>query len=371
MLKIPFSAALLLSSTLAGAPPSLDPTAPPFPKDPVSAHQVTAAVDTASAKGILSLLGGGPQPGATLRELKASPTLARALAAEGINPEDFFGRLVAGAAGTPDPLLASYAARAGTWSGVLAEMDASGGADFGLEARRVLSLFPDAPPMRLKMTLVPFLAVSGFQEVAAHAEGDDWTFVADLPRLAGEASAPAAPREVMLRTIRSAGAVAWRALAAGRLTGPAWKEGAPGVDALLLKTVLEGPPMLLLIPEEFYPLDTLFEEPIARAMQRWSQAVNELSEPGVKETERARVLSLMLTGDFWNRSAAVVGATLTDTLLRKAGRGAYVAALREGPRAVIALWLETTRGTKLPQPSKGARKELVKRLRETAAAAKP
>ncbi len=360
-------AALLLAASPLLAADAPAPTSPPFGDAP-SPHTVATAVDTRPARGVLSILSGGASPAATLRELKASPSMARALAAEGVSPEDFFGRLVASAAGSPDALLTSYASRAGTWGTVL---DAFDGKAFEVEARRVLSLLPVEPRLNVRMTLVPFFAVSGFSEVAPFSEGDDWTFVADLPRLAGESIETSVPREVMLKTVRAAGAAAWRSIFAGRWgSGAAWKEKGPDVDALLTRTVVEGPPMLFLIPDEFYPLDALFEEPIARAMSRWGAAVEALGNPKKKENERSDVLAQTLAGDFWGRSASVVGAVMTDAILRKAGREAYLKALASGPPAVVSLWLDVTRGTKLPQPPKSVRKELEKRLSESGGAAK-
>lgn len=353
---------------VAGAPAV---TEPPFGADLSSPHQAGAKVDTLPARGVLALLGGGAHPTATLRELKASPTLARVLALEGLAPDDFFGRLVANAAGTPDPLLSNWASGAGLWGSVLDSMDAEGLPAFAVESRRVLSLLPPEPRLSLRFTLVPFFSVSGFSEVATSAEGDDVTFVVDLPRIAGESLATASPRETTLRALRATGSAAWRTLFATRFSaGPAWKENAPDHDALFVKTVLEGPPTLFLIPDEFYPLEVVFEEPISRALSRWSGIVEVLADPKRKEAERAEVLGRSLAGDFWNRPAAVVGAVMTDAILRRAGREAYLKALASGPRAVVALWLEVTRGTKLPQPTKGARKELEKRLSASAGAAK-
>lgn len=353
---------LLVALPLAAAdvPP---PAAPPFGEDLSSPHQAVVRVDTQPARGVLSILGGGPQPVATLRALKASPTMARALAAEGASADDFFGRLVGAAAGTPDPLLSSYVSRSGVWGHILDGFDAEGSGLFGLEARRVLSLLPPEPRLTPHLTLVPFFAVSGFSEVATSVEGDEWTFVADLPRIAGDGLESAPPREMTLKTIRATGAVAWRTIFLSRFgTGAAFREAAPDVESLLVRTVLEGPPMLFLIPDEFYPLDALFEEPIARAIARWSAAVESLADPKKKESERSEILARTSTGDFWTRSAGAVGAVMTDAILRRAGRAAYLKALARGPRAVVALWLETTKGTKLPQPGKAARRELEKRV---------
>ena len=63
-------------------------------------------------------------------------------------------------------------------------------------------------------------------------------------------------------------------------------------------------------------------------------------------------------GDFWRRHAPVVGAKVSETILRRAGTQRFVEALANGPRAVAELYVEVTRKTKEPQLGKAAKKAL-------------
>jgi hypothetical protein len=53
-----------------------------------------------------------------------------------------------------------------------------------------------------------------------------------------------------------------------------------------------------------------------------------------------------------------VGAEMTDALLRRLGREAYLNALAKGPRAVAALYLAETKPGKLPAFGNAAKKAL-------------
>ena len=58
-------------------------------------------------------------------------------------------------------------------------------------------------------------------------------------------------------------------------------------DTLLARTVAEGPGTLFLVPDEFFPLAPLLEEPIARNFGRWNKAAEVLLEGKLKEDDEA------------------------------------------------------------------------------------
>jgi hypothetical protein len=132
----------------------------------------------------------------------------------------------------------------------------------------------------------------------------------------------------------------------------------PDVDALLARTAAEGPATLFLIPDEFFPISAVLGDPIARSWVRWNRAVDGLLDPKKKESEKRDILAESTRGEFWGRHAAIVGAQMTDALLRIAGRDAYLKALEAGPRSVATLYMTAAKGTGLPEFGKPARKVL-------------
>lgn len=335
---------------------------PPFDVAARTPHQITAAIDTEPTRDILTLLAGGDEAPAALRRLKGSAAARAALRAEETNAEDFFGRLVTAATGTPDPLLAGYAAEAPIFRAILDAAERDGPSMVPLLATRVASLLPGEPAVTARLVVVPFLGAGGFQEITpARGEGTVY-FVVDLPRLLRDAGGRLQPREALLRMLRESGSEAWQTLFSAYFRKPpAWpqEEGAD-FDALLAMTVSGGPPALFLIPDEFFPLDPFFSEPVSRAFDRWNKTAETLLKPETRETERRDLLKDAGQGDFWARYPAIVGAQFADLLLRQKGRTAYLAALAAGPRAVARLYVETVKGTKHPDLSKTVRKALEK-----------
>ena len=130
------------------------------------------------------------------------------------------------------------------------------------------------------------------------------------------------------------------------------------LDALLSRTGAAGPWTLLLFPDECYPLGSLFSEPVGRSFKRWNEAAEKLLNPKSTEAERREVLAEVDRGDFWTRHSAVVGAALTESLLRNPGQEAYLKALAAGPRAVASLYVSAAKGTKQPAFGKAVLKAL-------------
>ena len=354
-----FLLALAAARAAAGQTPAAA-AGPPFDTAARTPHRITLSIDTEPARDILTLLSGSDGAPAALRRLKASAPARVALKAEGTNPDDFFGRLVTAATGTPDALLASYRAEAPLLQAVLdvTEHDASGAAS--LLAARVASLLPEDPAVTTRLLVVPFVGSGGFREITTVRDEEGLFFVVDLPRLLGQAGGRLQPREAFLRMLRETGSDASRILFSTSFRkAPAWPPvGGADFGALLARSVAEGPPALFLIPDEFFPLDPFFAEPVQRAFVRWNQAADRLLDLKEKDVTRRQILEEASHGDFWAQYPAVVGAQMADLLLRQKGRAAYLAALAAGPRAVALLYAETVRGTKRPDFSKTVRKAL-------------
>ena len=360
-LRIVVAVAALPAGLLAAqAPPAAHQTGPPFDLAAPTPHRLSFTIDTAPARDVLALLGGAPDAPGTLRRLRASANATAAIRAEGLTPEDFYGRLVSTVAGTPDRLLSTFVAKIPYFARVLDVMETEGTSDAALEGRRIASLLPTKAPITATIVLVPFFEVSGFAEVAAVRDGDTLVLAADLPRLTGDLASAPMPREVLLKVLRAASAEGWRTLFDAHVRkAPAWPdEKAADLDTLLARTAAEGPPTLFLIPDDFFPIVPLLEEPIARAYARWNRAADVLVEGKKKDSERQELFANAGRGDFWNRYPAIVGAQITDALLFFAGREKYLAALAAGPRAIFSLYLEVTKGKRLPAFSKSARKAL-------------
>jgi hypothetical protein len=276
-------------------------------------------------------------------------------------------------AGTPDPLLSTFNAKSPYFSKVLDALEADGLPFANLVGRRIASLLPTTTPITAAVVLVPFFGVSGFAEVAGTRDGEALILAVDLPRLTGDLDSAPLPRELLLKMLRATSAEAWRSLFDTHVRkAPAWPdERAFDFDTLLSRTVAEGPPTLFVIPDDFFPIVPLLEEPILRAYTRWNRAADVLVEGKRKDTERQELFANASKGDFWGRYPAIVGAQITDALLRFAGREKYLSALEAGPRAVFSLYLEVMKGKRVPELSKAAKKALEARPSKTEKPAKP
>jgi hypothetical protein len=360
------AAALVLLAATAGAAPPATPGAKktglesPFDVDAPTPHRISAVVDPAPARDILALVTGGPEAPATLRRLKEYPSIRLAIAKEGLSPDDYFGRLVAAVAGTPDPLVETFERGSQKYRVFLDELAAEGPGLLETGARRVASILPPSPAVTARLVLVPFFSTAGFSEVLAVPQGDTVYLFGDVPKLVGDISSTTTAREVVLSMMRSALAQAWLTLFEANVKKPpAWPdEDALDFDGLLARTVSEGPATLFLFPDEFTPIGALLEEPIARSFARWNRAVEVLTDPKKKEPEKRDALADSTRGDFWRRYGSIVGAAMTDSLIRRVGREAYLHALAEGPRAVALLYLAETKAGKLPAFGPAAKKAL-------------
>ncbi|MFN7985896.1 MAG: hypothetical protein U0529_00370 [Thermoanaerobaculia bacterium] len=351
--------AVLLSLLAAGAA-ATPPAGPPVDVSRPPAHDVTMAVDVGPARDVLALLAARPEAPAALRRLRASRAFAVALSRDGRNPEDVLGRLVSVAAGTPDPLLSGYGKRAAVFSAILDAVEVDGTPGAMVEARRISALLPVSPRVTARLRIVPLFSLGGFDDVVAEEDGETTYLFVDLGRLAPAEGAEIVPREIVLSILRSAASASWKRLFAPFRVPPAWPpEKGPDFDAFLSRTVAEGPPTLFLVPDEFFPVGTMFDEPIARSFERWNATAEVLLDPKAKEESRREALAGAATGsEFWSRHASVVGVKIAETILGRAGTAKYVEALAAGPRAVAALYLEVTKKTKDPTFGKPVRKAL-------------
>jgi hypothetical protein len=358
------AAALVLAALAAGrsAPAAETIPGPPFDLDAKTPHEIALTIDTRPARDVLGLISAAPEPTAALRRLRASGHATLAIRGQNLSPEDYYGKLVSSIAGTPDPLFTSFAGRSPYFAALLDEMDATGSAAAALEARRVASILPPGTPVKARIVLVPFFAISGFAEIVAVNGDGEIVLAADLARLVGDVTTAAPPREILLKILRGASAEAWRALFEATVRKPpAWppdNDKKLDFDTLLARTVSEGPGTLFLVPDEFFPLAPLLEEPIARNFGRWNKAAEILLEGKAKESQRQEMFLNAGRGDFWQRYPAIVGAQMTDGILRLAGREKFLAALAAGPRAVAALYVSATKGKGYPEFSKPVKKAL-------------
>jgi hypothetical protein len=345
---------------------------PPFDVDAKTPHEIVFTIDAAPARDVLRLLTGAPEPTAALRRLKASGRATQAIRAQNLSPDDYYGKLVSAVAGTPDPLFSSFVGRGPYFEKLLDEMEGDGPALAAVEARRVGSILPTGTPVKARVVLVPFFAIAGFAEIVAVNGDGEIVLTADLPRLVGDVATAPTPREVLLKLLRGTSAEAWRALFDAHVRkAPAWPESerALDFDTLLARTVAEGPGTLFLVPDEFFPLSPLLEEPIVRNFGRWNTAAGILLERKASEAQRREMFQNAGKGDFWQRYPAIVGAQMTDGLLRLAGREKFLAALAAGPRAVAALYVTATKGRGFPEFSKPVKKAL--EVTPSAGAGKP
>ncbi|MCL4808143.1 MAG: hypothetical protein KJ062_10185 [Thermoanaerobaculia bacterium] len=356
------SAFLLL--LLAAAPPAV-PAPPPGFGPPVDVsrppvHDVTMSVDVGPARDVMTLLSGGPDAPAALRRLRTSRPFELALARAGGNPEDLLGRLVSVAAGTPDPLLSGYARREKAFTRVLDALEADGTRLAMVQARRIAGLLPATTTVTARLRIVPLFGLGNFADVVAESDGETTWLFADLPGLVPDGTVDFIPRETVLSLLRTSAAESWKRLFAPFRAPPAWPEVKDAsFEALLALTVAEGPETMFLFADEFFPLGTMFEDPIQRSFERWNAAAETLLDPkSNEETRRAALAAASGRGEFWSRHAAVVGARWTETLLARAGNARYLEALAAGPRSVALLYAEVTRKTKEPGFGKAARRAL-------------
>jgi hypothetical protein len=351
---------LLLASVPAAASSPPPGYGPPVDVSRPPVHDVTMSVEVGPARDVMTLLAGGPDAPAALRRLRTSRPFELAMSRAGGNPDDLLGRLVSVAAGTPDPLLSGYALRAKAFTRILDALEADGTRLAMIQARRIAGLLPASTPVTARLRVVPLFGLGSFADVVAESDGETtWLFV-DLPGLVPDGTVDFIPRETVLSLLRTSAAESWKRLFAPFRVPPAWpeEEGA-GFDVLLSRTVAEGPETMFLFADEFFPLGTMFEDPIKRSFDRWNAAAERLLDPkATEEGRRAALAAATGRGDFWSRHAAVVGAKWTETLLARAGNARYLEALAAGPRAVALLYAEVTRKTKEPGFGRAARRAL-------------
>lgn len=355
------AALLLLLATAPAAGPAPPPGhGPPIDVSRPPVHDVSLSVDVGPARDVLTLLTGGSEAPAALRRLRASRPFEIAMSRAGGNPEDLLGRLVSVAAGTPDPLLSGYARREKAFTRVLDALETDGTRLAMVQARRIAGLLPASPRVTARLKVVPLFGLGSFADVVVEGDGETTWLFADLPGLVPDGTVEFIPRETVLSLLRTSAAEAWKRLFAPFRAAPAWPaEDAPAFDALLALTVAEGPATMFLFADEFFPLATMFEEPIGRSFERWNAAAETLLDPKAnEEARRAALAGATGRADFWGRHAAVVGAKWTETLLLRAGSTRYLEALAAGPRAVALLYAEVTRKTKEPGFGKAARRAL-------------
>ena len=332
---------------------------PPLKLTDRTPHDLAMRVETTLARDLVTVLEGGTEAPEALRRLRASPIVGKALEAEKNSPEQFFGRLVGATAGVTDRIFTPLAASTGPLRALLDAFDVDGKPAASILGKRIALLLPPEPALKVRMTVVPFFGISAFREIVPVRDGDDLWLFADLALVLEGGATPSPKRETILKSLRGAAAEGWRALfdAGGR--GKGWEEPkAPGFTALLRQTVLEGPLTLFLVPDDFFPLDVVLAEPIARAFDRWNRAVALLTDPKRGDRDRAAVLVEGRRGEFWGRFPAVAGLQMSDALLRLAGREAFLAALAAGPREVASLYVAATKKERLPQIGREARREL-------------
>ena len=273
-----------LSLVLAAVPAPPPPAGPPVDLSRPLVHDVTMSVDVGPARDVLTLLAGRPDAPAALKRLRASRAFAWPSRAAAATPRTSWAgsspsrparptRSSPATPGAPRPSRSSSTpsrptGRRRRWS------------------RRAASP-PSSPPRRrvtARLRVVPLFGLAGFDDVVAESDGETTWLFADLPRLAPEGAADVVPREVVLSLLRAAAAESWKRLFAPFRVPPAWpEEKAPDFDALLARTVAEGPATMFLFPDEFFPLGTMFEEPIRRSFDRWNAAAEMLLDPKAKE----------------------------------------------------------------------------------------
>lgn len=353
------AAALLLAAGAASA--AVPASGPPFDLALPTPHRISFSIDTSAARDTLLLLSRSPEAPAALKRLKANRAFALGVGQGGASPDDFLGRLVSVAAGTADPLLSGLAARAESFDRILGAFETKGTPVANVEARRIAALLPNEPPISARLQLVPLLGMSGFEEVAVEPDGETIYLLADLPRLAGDGGVSGTdPFEALLTVLRSASGTAWRHLFESfARKGPGWApEAEPGFDTFVARTVLEGPATLFLFPDEFFPLDSVLDEPIKKAFAQWNHAAERLLDPKTGAPARRDIVAEATRGDFWTRHAAIVGAVTADQIIRAAGGDAYLKALTAGPRSVATLYQTAVKVRRTPPFSKAVKKAL-------------
>jgi hypothetical protein len=352
--------ATLLALSAAATTP-IPAGGPPFVPGDQPVHEISMTVDTAPGRDLLVVLAGGPDAPPALRRLRACRPVLRAIEAEGLSVDQFFGRAVAVAAGTPDRVFSPVKAAPGGVREVLAAFDEDGPAAARTLGRRTALLLPAAPIRKTRVTIVPFFGLSSFREMTAIRDADDLWVIADLSLQGSEREAQ--PREEVLKIVRGAAAETWRLLFDGGSGRPGWDPPRDPFVTLLRQTVLDGTAMLFLVPDEFFPLDLVLSDPIVKSFERWNGAVRALTDPKRPEQERKEILAQAARGDFWSRYPGVVGIAIVDGLLRRSGRDAFVSALGSGPLAVAELYARISKDGRLPSLGKEARRELDARLR--------
>lgn len=359
---------MLVAALLAAAPvltaaeeiPAPTKLAAPFDMKAPTPHRISMAVDTTIARDILTVLSGREEAPAALRRLRSSSPLSVAFESERVKADQFFGKLASAAAGSPDPLFEKVALNAKTYGDWLNKFDEDGVLLARATGLRIASLLPAKPEITSEVLVIPVFGLARFAEVDAVSEGDRIYFLVDLERVALDARTGMLPREALLKVLRSTASSAWKTyFDRGARSSTVWSSPtASPFDTFLASTISEGPATLFLFPDEFFPLSTFLEEPINRSFEKWNSTAEVLLDGKKDEKARKAVLENQKPDDFWGRHTGIVGAQITEGLLRHDGRTAFLEALALGPRAVATLYSATAKKAKLPVFAKPVRKYL-------------
>src|SRR5512140_1457889 len=227
----------VLALSVAAATP-IPAGGPPFAPGDQPVHEISMTVDTAPGRDLLVVLAGGPDAPPALRRLRASRPVLRVIEAAGLSVDQFFGRAVAVAAGTPDRVFSPIQAAPGGVRAILAAFDEDGPAAARTLGRRAALLVPAVPIRKIRVTIVPFFGLSSFREMTAFRDADDLWIIADLSLQWNERGA--LPRETVLKVVRGAAAEAWRSLFDGGAGRSGWDSPRDPFATLLRQTVLDG-----------------------------------------------------------------------------------------------------------------------------------
>lgn len=333
---------------------------PPFDISSSTPHRIAMNLDTALARDFLTVVSGSPDAPGALRRLRASEPLEAGLELEKVPAEQFFGRLAASAAGSPDPLFAAIAANASLYGDWLSSFETQGPLLARATGLRIASLLPARPAVTAEIVILPVFGLARFKDMEAIPDGERLYFLVDLERLADTSKGSAVPREALLGVLRNGASSAWKILFDRGARGtPPWSAKAPEpLDAFLSRTVSDGTATLFLFADEFFPLSAFLEEPVARSFTAWNQIAEALLDEKRQSQGKKAANEAVRTDDFWKRHAAVVGAQMADAIIRTSGRGAFLDALAKGPGPVAALYITACKEKTYPPFSKPVRKHL-------------
>jgi hypothetical protein len=355
---------LLVSCATPGpSPPKTQPIgSAPYLREEPSPSDLQVSIDLDAAREILSALDRDrPAPG-DAAILAALPAVAWQIKDSGRGEESFRRDFAQAFVEKPGALvfdLGSVREARQLWKVVVAACDSGRKEMIQQIISRAAVLLPTDVPVTVRLDVYISFGIAGLADhIIIPQEPGHEAMVIDLARALSEQDSSSVEEKVDKIIRMSASELYREAWSTYRRNSPGWKapDGLGPIDPLVRSVAEDGPPALLLINRDFFPLSKWLKEPMLRSLDQLGRLADRLSDPKIALDERMEALAEINRPQFHNQVASVAGAFMADGIYETLGGPAYLAALAGGPRQfLIAYDQAVEKNTALPPLSEALR----------------